>query len=727
MRPRSFPTTYGPSRRHPTAVLLISLTGLLSTPATTTPPLTAPIGSQLTCSFPIAAVPPTTHSLQLSGTSAGLFLGVSAPFGGIGTSLSLQSLTPPHASLDVLEARSGAGAGFQFADWILAPNGVSLLTNQSAGNARNAQWGLAQSFSQPSSSSLLAVDWAPRYTDTWTQPNGSSVGTTPCEPFDSGLNPSVAFNAGAVDWTAQVLPTAAGSAVHLSACYSQMSLANQYWAFYRPWYAQYFSRRIASEHDLRVYLGGPTWSEGPIRPQHPGFSVLHGSRDGNATPSGMWDWWNLASDTQYILLVWRVGNNDLGVAVSLQGEGAWLRMEETIYCDDPGNQDCGSIDIATVGPGTPNASFPVGSLRTHCQSYHMGSPAELASLGFGRTPALPHALTTDATPGGALTSDANGILEPGEIGLVRTSWRNPSDETLSLCSTVTGLSGPPGSSQQVLDHEGTYGQIGAQGVSGVRTAAGDGYRVSVTSHSVRPSTHWDITLLEQLSSGQRHAWTVHVGLSFADVPRSDPGYYHIENIFHQNLMEPCSASSFGLTMFCPNDAVTKDLVADVLSRALSWPSMTIPTAGVLDARLYYCTAGGLSLYSDVTPGSSICAPAHYAGSRGLHMECAPNSFCPHTVVYRSDVAKYLAYALNSGAELPASGSAGFQTYNCSSGGHSLFSDVAPTDSFCSAVHFLYSRGVTYGCGASSFCPFSLVSRWQLAVLVSRAFAFPTGR
>ena len=54
--------------------------------------------------------------------------------------------------------------------------------------------------------------------------------------------------------------------------------------------------------------------------------------------------------------------------------------------------------------------------------------------------------------------------------------------------------------------------------------------------------------------------------------------------------------------------------------------------------------------------------------------------------------------------MPVSGNVGGQPYNCTSGGTSLFTDVAPTDIFCKSVHYIYGQNVTSGCGPGLYCP-----------------------
>ena len=85
------------------------------------------------------------------------------------------------------------------------------------------------------------------------------------------------------------------------------------------------------------------------------------------------------------------------------------------------------------------------------------------------------------------------------------------------------------------------------------TATGDCYEVSVSSVSgiskpsapsvARPATHWDATLTETPSTGEAaKVWTLHVGDSFTDVPRSHVFYSVIERILHNGVTTGCTPS-----------------------------------------------------------------------------------------------------------------------------------------------------------------------------------------
>jgi hypothetical protein len=74
------------------------------------------------------------------------------------------------------------------------------------------------------------------------------------------------------------------------------------------------------------------------------------------------------------------------------------------------------------------------------------------------------------------------------------------------------------------------------------------------------------------------------------------------------------------------------------------------------------------------------------------------------------------------APIPASGTIAGSSYNCVSGGTSLYMDVAPTDIGCKQIHFLGSRGVnvSFGCSPSNACPAADTTRAMMAVFVAAA-------
>ncbi|MCU0291740.1 MAG: S-layer homology domain-containing protein [Thermoanaerobaculaceae bacterium] len=101
--------------------------------------------------------------------------------------------------------------------------------------------------------------------------------------------------------------------------------------------------------------------------------------------------------------------------------------------------------------------------------------------------------------------------------------------------------------------------------------------------------------------------------------------------------------------------------------------------------------------------------------------CGGGLFCPNQITPRWQMAMFLARAMvGPGNPVPISGVVGIQPYNCAPAGTSLFNDVLPTDEACPHIHYIYKQGVTTGCGGISFCPNDIVTRWQMAVFMTRA-------
>ncbi len=130
-------------------------------------------------------------------------------------------------------------------------------------------------------------------------------------------------------------------------------------------------------------------------------------------------------------------------------------------------------------------------------------------------------------------------------------------------------------------------------------------------------------------------------------------------------------------------------------------------------------------FTDV-PSSDVSYPfVENIFHNGITVGCAPGQYCPYDSTPRWQMAVFLARAiLGPGMAIPVSGTVGTSTYDCSSGGTSLFSDVAPADVGCPGIHYIYSKQVTVGCAPGLFCPNDLTSRWQMAVFLSRAMLGP---
>ncbi len=111
---------------------------------------------------------------------------------------------------------------------------------------------------------------------------------------------------------------------------------------------------------------------------------------------------------------------------------------------------------------------------------------------------------------------------------------------------------------------------------------------------------------------------------------------------------------------------------------------------------------------------------------GITAGCSatPTDFCAESTATRAQMAVFLATAMVLPGTVPASGTVpGVGSYNCTTGGTSLFADVSPTDGTCQFIHYIFANNVTAGCSVSprNYCPSATTPHWQMEVFVSQAW------
>jgi CSLREA domain-containing protein len=384
----------------------------------------------------------------------------------------------------------------------------------------------------------------------------------------------------------------------------------------------------------------------------------------------------------------------------------------------------GSKTVTTNASG--NISFiasvtvPAGQMVTATATAADGSTSE-----FSRCTNLVPAFV-DADPSSGATSDGNGVLEPGETATIRANWTNPTAVSFPpFTSTASALSGPSGASYSIVDSADDYGQIYPK-TTGSCVATGNCFTMFVSDPATRPVTHWDASFTETLSSTRdgAHSWKLHLGDSFADVPRTQLFYKKIETVFHNAITVGCDT-----THYCPNAFVARDQMAIFIARAIAHGGANVPTSGSVGGKAYNCTAGGVSLYTDVAPTSIACKSIHYIAAQNVTTGCNPSLYCPTQLVTRAQMAIFVA----KGMVAPAGGGGvplvytdplpPHLSFSCDAAGtpHSYFTDVTPADAFCKHVNFLYLKNVIAGCSASQYCPNENVTRGEMAKFLGNAF------
>ena len=284
-------------------------------------------------------------------------------------------------------------------------------------------------------------------------------------------------------------------------------------------------------------------------------------------------------------------------------------------------------------------------------------------------------------------SDGNGVLESGETVDLKPAWQNNTGLMRDLQGTLAALEGPEGPSYAIEDGAATYAAV----PGGATRPCTDCYRIGVAGG--RPARHWDAIASEVIGDGSdAHVrWTVHVGESFEDVPRTSPFYRSVEALLHRGVTAGCGGNAF-----CPDSLVTREqLAVPLLAAAEKLPQARQclgPDRGFLD----------------VPASSPFCDVIEEMRRRGITEGCGEGNFCPQAVVTREQLAVFLLRTLDPSLIPPA----------CTT---PRFSDVPAKSPFCRWIEELARRGMSAGCGGQRFCPDGAVTRAQMAYFLTGTF------
>ena len=106
--------------------------------------------------------------------------------------------------------------------------------------------------------------------------------------------------------------------------------------------------------------------------------------------------------------------------------------------------------------------------------------------------------------------------------------------------------------------------------------------------------------------------------------------------------------------------------------------------------------------------------------RGIVSGCRTMAFCPQALLHRGQAAIWLARAITMGnLPLQYADPVTGRSYDCTDNMTNHWTDVPDDAILCPAVHYIWARGVTAGCGPTEFCPDRTLNRAQLAVWLSR--------
>jgi S-layer homology domain len=391
--------------------------------------------------------------------------------------------------------------------------------------------------------------------------------------------------------------------------------------------------------------------------------------------------------------------------------------------DRHGRRLASDFPINTYTTGVQDRPAVAGDGRGFVVTWESAAE-DLSGFGiFGRRQnLLADALSADTGPASGTVSDRNGVLEPGETVFVAPAWKNATDAPITVTGTTpAALPCALGTACVTpLNTSAAYGSIASGAAASCNGVTPDACYL-VSASAPRPATHWDGGFAETLSGGGGRFWTMHVGDSFADVPRSQPFYKKIETLLHTGITAGCTA-----TTYCPGATVERDAMAIFIARALAGDGQLIPSTPV-SGPLYDCSSGGHSNFTDVAPTDPFCKHVHYLANLNVLIGCNATQYCPGQAVTRDTMAAFIARALvapGGGASVPISYTdpTTSRSYSCAAGSPLVhFSDVSVSNAFCKHIHYLWARGIVSGCTPTTYCPTAPVARDAMAKFIANAF------
>ena len=298
------------------------------------------------------------------------------------------------------------------------------------------------------------------------------------------------------------------------------------------------------------------------------------------------------------------------------------------------------------------------------------------------------------------------MLEPGETVARRTLWKNDR-RAIFRWRARPRLHGSRRRDLHAPGHRSTTARSPPARRPTAAIATGDCFQLAVSTPRARPATHWDAPFTGDPDIGAAKIWTLHIGDSFTDVPA-----------LTALLQEDRDAAAQRDHRRLHGD--------DLLSRrhrrrAPRWPSSS-PRGSPAAARVpasgrrrvaYNCVAGGVSLFSDVSPTDIFCKHVHYIAAQNVTLGLlGGHSTARPTTSPALEMAAFIAKAVvapGGGAAIPTdlragSGHAVSPTRATAGSPNLHFTDVPATDTFCKHVHYLWAKGIIAGCSATNLLP-----------------------
>ena len=186
--------------------------------------------------------------------------------------------------------------------------------------------------------------------------------------------------------------------------------------------------------------------------------------------------------------------------------------------------------------------------------------------------------------------------------------------------------------------------------------------------------------------------------TFSDAGSTYWAWNFVERLYQASITGGCALSPL---QYCPETIVTRSQMAVFLERGIHGSSYSPPM--VEDS----------TGFTDVSTSYWAAAWIKQLAAEGITGGCGSGKYCPEVPVTRAQMAIFLLRSKHGASYAPPI-----------LGGSTGFSDV-PTSHWAGAwIKQLVAEGITAGCGTSTYCPESPVTRAQMAVFLVRAFNLP---
>ena len=232
------------------------------------------------------------------------------------------------------------------------------------------------------------------------------------------------------------------------------------------------------------------------------------------------------------------------------------------------------------------------------------------------------------------------------------------------------------------------------GVSAVATVTSS-TRIGATTPGLAPGALYDVAVT---NPGGPSSTLVKGWLSdFTDVPSSSPYHGPVETILRDGITSGCGGGNY-----CSTSSVTRAQMAVFLLRAEHGSAYVPPPA-----------TG--AVFGDVHVGDFAADWIEQLYAEGVTGGCSasPPLFCPADSVTRGQMAAFLLKIYHGNGYTPPAATG-------------IFSDVPVSMPLAPWIEEIARLYVTVGCGGTSYCPSSAVTRGQMAVFLAKTFHRPEG-